>query len=554
MGTNVVEAVVEVLERYELAEDARVSVPHHPGRRELSVFGLSQAPTAPAEGALREIERLDVVGSVSSGKRERIGIRLSDPCVIERGELLEAGAREPMRTDDLLGRRPVVVDFCDPNATKALHVGHLRNIAIGNVVAAILRDGGAQVVTQSQVGDVGRSVGEAMAGYRHFEGDADPRRRGQKSDHFVGSCYSRYVRSIEEDGGAPATVASDPALSREDEERTDLASELIERWQGGDPEAVQLWRKIRGWSIEGHEETLARLGVRLDRMLLESEYLGDIEAAGDRLVALGMAERAPSGAVLYPTGDPSYPYLVLQRPDGNSTQYLRYLGLWDATRSLMGTGDSVQVMGDEWLSLAKANDTLLGSLAGDGRTHPTSCLVHGMVTDGDKPVKSSLSEPWLADDLLDEIASSPEMEALSGDEPELVQQRTAAAALGMFIADPPNKRLAISRESLFNPGANPGWAMVCASKQAWASEYDGDPDPSTKDRDYRFLIAQSQVHRQLMRRSVEELNPIHVARFHWHLSQWFLRTPCTPRLARAMRTVSSVGFSSLGLGAVDDGG
>jgi arginyl-tRNA synthetase len=545
---NVLDAVVAVLERHELAGEARVSVPHHPGRRELSVFGLSQAPPAPASGALRDIERLEAVGAVSVGKRERVGIRLSESCVIELGEMLESGSGNAMRTGDLLGGRPVVVDFCDPNATKALHVGHLRNIAIGNAVASILRAGGADVVTQSQVGDVGRSVGEAMAGYERFGGGVGPVERGLKSDHFVGSCYSGYVRATE-DVAPPGTLASDPALSREDEERDDLASELIERWRRGDPEAVALWRKIRGWAIEGHEETLARLNIRIDRMLFESEHLAEIEAAGDRLVELGAAEATASGAVLYPTGDPSYPQLVLRRPDGHTTQYLRYLGLWAATRSLMGTGDSVQVMGDEWLSLAKANDTLLGALAGSEAVHPTDCLVHGMVTAGDEVIKSSLTEPWLVDDLLEEIAADPRIEALHEGDPELARRLTATTALGMFIADPPAKRLAVSREALFDPGANPGWAMICASARAWDDRYDGQPDPSTSDRDYRFLIAQSQVHRQLMRRSAAELNPIHLARFHFHLSQWFLRAPCTPRLARAMRTVCSAGFSSLGLAA-----
>jgi arginyl-tRNA synthetase len=549
---NVLDAVVAVLERHELAEDTRVSVPHHPGRRELSLFGLSQAPPELATDALREIGELDAIGNVSVGKRERIGIRLSDRCVVDIGEMLESGDDEAVWTRDLIDDRQVVVNFCDPNATKALHVGHLRNIGLGNAIAAIFRASGATVVTQSQVGDVGRSVGEAMAGYERFGGGEGPLERGQKSDHFVGSCYSSYVRATADAASQPEGLASDPALSREDEERDDLASELIERWQRGDPDAVALWRRVRDWAIEGHEATLARLAVPLDRMLFESDFLAEIEAAGDRLVEAGVAEVTPSGAVLFSTGDPSYPQLVLRRPDGHSTQYLRYLGLWNATRSMLSPGDSIQVLGDEWLSLAKSNDTLLGRLAAGDDIHPTDCMVHGMVTVDDQAIKSSLASPWLADDLLDEIAAHPEIHRAADGDPQLVQRLSAATALGMFIADPPGKSLSISKEALFNPNANPGWAVISAMLRAWDDQYDGQPDPSVSDRDYRFLIAQSQVHRQLIRRSGEELNPVHVARFHGHLSQWFLRTPCTPRLARAMRTVSSAGISSLGLPALHD--
>jgi arginyl-tRNA synthetase len=527
-----------------------MSVPHHPGRRELSLFGLSQAPARDADSALREITELEVVGTVSVGKRERVGVRLSDQCICDFGEMLESGDSGPIWAADLFPERRVVVDFCDPNATKALHIGHLRNIALGNAAAATFRAGGATVLTQSQVGDVGRSVGEAMAGYVQYDKGESLIERPQKSDHFVGSCYSSYVRLLGETDATPKGLASDPALSREDQDRDDLASALIEHWHGGDAEAVALWRKIRDWAVEGHQETLERLDVSVDRTLFESDFLAEIEAVGDQLVEAGVAEVTTSGAVLYLTGDPSYPQLVLRRPDGHSTQYLRYLGLWEATRPTLGSDDSIQVLGDEWLSLANSNDTLLGQLAGDEEIHPKSCLVHGMVTQEDNQViKSSLTAPWLIDELLDEIVAHPEIDRASAGDSGLAERLGASIALGMFIADPPSKRVAISRERLFDPSANPGWAVISAMLRAWDDRYDGVPDPSVSDRDYRFLVAQSQVHRQLIRRSCEEINPVHVARFLGHLCQWFLRAPCTPRLARAMRTVLAGGMASLGLPA-----
>jgi arginyl-tRNA synthetase len=524
-----------------------MSVPHHPGRRELSLFGLSQAPTDSADDALREIGELDAIGSVSIGKRERVGIRLSDECISDLGEMLEAGDEEGMWAGGLVDDTQVVVDFCDPNATKALHVGHLRNIALGNAIAALFKAAGAAVTTQSQVGDVGRSVGEAMAGYEQYGEDESPFDRNQKTDHFVGSCYAEYVTEAVRTGAVADGLASDPALSREDELHDDLASDLIERWRSGDPNAVALWKRIRDWAVAGHEETLARLNVHMERMLFESDFLSDIDSAGDRLVETGLAEQTEGGAVLYFTGDSSYPQLVLRRPDGHSTQYLRYLGLWNATRSMLASGDSIQVLGDEWLSLANANDTLLGNLAPDEKVHPTQCLVHGMIAIEDQVVKSSLSAPWLIDDLLDEISEQVEIEFDAQEDAGLIEKLSGTVALGMFIGDPPEKRLSISKRALFDPSANPGWAIASAIVRAWDEENDGPPDPSVSDRDYRFLVAQSQVHRQLVRRSCQEVNPVHVARFLIHLCRWFLSAPCTPRLARAMRTVLASGLVSLGL-------
>ncbi len=543
---NVLDAVQAVLDGHGL-DSARVSVPHHPGRRDLSLFGLARDSPDAVQSALRQLQALDSIESVAAGKREKVGVRLSNRCVTGLGERLESGDLDVAWTEDLLAGREFVVNFCDPNATKALHIGHLRNVAIGNAIAAILRSCGAHVTTQSQVGDVGRSVGEAMAGYeQHGAGDSSPR-PGEKGDQFVGSCYSDYVKRVEQEGKAPTGLASDPALSREDEERDDLASDLMERWREGDPETLEAWRKIRGWVVEGHEQTLGRLSVSMDRLLFESEFLAEIDAVGDRLVETEVATVTPSGAALYSTGDPSYPQLVLRRPDGHSTQYLRYLGLWNAIRPSIGQRQSIQVMGDEWLSLAKSTDLLLGCLAEGGEIHPSKCLVHGMVAVENQVVKSSLAAPWLADELLDEIAAHPEVERVSEGDRQLAERISAITVLGMFIADSPEKRLSVSREALFSPGSNPGWALALGAHAAWDSRFDGSPDPNPSDRDYRFLVAQSQVHRRLMQRSAAELNPVHLARFHAHLCQWFLRADRTPRLARGMRTLTASGLASLGM-------
>ncbi len=98
-----------------------------------------------------------------------------------------------MDAHDLLGGAEVLVNFCDANPTKALHVGHLRNIALGQALAGVLAAAGARVTRQSQVSDYCRSMGEALAGYGELPAHLTPRATGVKSDHFVGDCYLRYA-------------------------------------------------------------------------------------------------------------------------------------------------------------------------------------------------------------------------------------------------------------------------------------------------------------------------------------------------------------------------
>jgi hypothetical protein len=545
---NVLDELEEILAEHRLDGTVGVTVPHHPSSHELNLVGPgSWSAEGSGRAALAEIESLDAIGRAAPGKRGRVGLKLADSWIAEKGKLLEAGSALPLATSDLARDRRFAVDFCDPNATKALHVGHLRNLALGNSLAGLMRACGADVVTQSQIGDVGRSVAETMAGYTMFADGQTPEDRGQKSDHFVGECYSRFVQHVSESGALPQGPASDPALSREEMEWDDLAAELQERWRSGDPDVHALWQRIRDWAMQGHDRTFARLGVSLDRPLFESDFLEETEDLAERLVQAGIAERTRSNATLYATGDDSYPFLVLQRPDGHSTQHLRYIALWHATGELLGSATSLEVMGDEWLPLAKYGDEILRRLDPDETTHPTVCVLHGMVDSEEGVVKSSSGESWLIDSLLDELTEDPKVRELAAGDAGQAERLAAIAMLGACLNRAAPKRMLLSRGSLLEVEANPGWALASGAVGAWDPRHDGAPDPPVEDRDYRFLLVQSQVHRRLARRALKDLDVLALVRYHAHLSRWFLSARQTPSLARAMRTLASTALSSLGM-------
>jgi arginyl-tRNA synthetase len=541
--TNAIDAIHEVLRANRL-QDARVTAPHGPARRDLNLFGIAGPAARPVLG---EIADLDQIGQVSGGTSARIGLRLADSFVVEIGEALERGAPGALGSTDIASDKRLVVDYCDPNATKALHVGHLRNISLGNAIANLGRACGSAVTTQSQVGDIGRSIGEAMAGYMLYGDDQDPATQGEKGDRFVGRYYTEFVRSIAESDPLPQGRASDVALAREDMDREDLASELVDRLRDREPVAVSLWQKIRGWAIEGQEQTLTRLGANPERFLFESDFLQEIESTARRLVDAGVAEEAPNGAILHRTGEPNYPILVLRRPDGHSTQHLRYVALWTATQDLLDGHRSLEVMGDEWHPLAVFGERMMASLSSAAGVHPTECILHGMVATGGDVVKSSAREPLLIDDLLDDLRRDPRvLEAAAGD-PATAERLAVTACLGFFLSAETVERVSITPDLLPREDANAGWAMARAALLAWNDEYDGEPDPAPEERSYRFVTAQSQIHRQLVRLAFEEVRPAALMRFHSHLSRWFLDAPTTPRLARAMRTITSAGAAALGL-------
>jgi arginyl-tRNA synthetase len=224
--------------------------------------------------ALAQIEREPWVDAVVRDG-DAVRLRIADDWIEMAGAALEAGGSSEAPLSDLAQGQRFSVQFWDANATKALHVGHLRNLAIGNALAAALAQAGAQVERRSRISDMGRAMGEAIAGVmqsgRHAQGWSDG---DEKSDHFVGMCYAEYVAT----GGLLAAGEPEQAedsLSREVHVQNDAADEVIKRVLSGEREAVELWYKTRAWVIAGQRKTLARLGIAFDRVFFESDYLAE---------------------------------------------------------------------------------------------------------------------------------------------------------------------------------------------------------------------------------------------------------------------------------------
>lgn len=549
---NALDALDAHLHEHGVADDVTLLVPTaRPHAADVLLVGR-RTGWEEGDGARAALSALEAGGELAfSGRDEQknqLHLRLADAWLAELGAALEAGDETALATDDVAAGKRYVVDFCDPNASKALHVGHLRHIALGHALAGLASHCGARGERTSQIGDYGRSMGEAMAGYQLFGDGQTPESLGRKGDHFVGDLYAQYVRHMSAQEADEDVEGGDPALSREDRARDDLAEQLLRRWLAGEPEASALWRRIRDWALDGQNATLARLGVRFDRYIYESELKDEIAAFSEEAVARGIAERTPEGAILFRTGVEEYPVLLLNRTDGFPTQHQRYFVMWlDSIPELEGA-ISYALMGDEWLPLSVHGAEIFRRFETERTVHPTVCVVHGMVTMEGGALSSSQGGTWLIDRLLDELDADPDLvELVARNERAEADRLAVVTALGLCLSRRKRKTMAFSRDLLFHTDANPGWAMAQAWVKAWDPANDGPPDPAPDERDYRFLLVQSQLHRRFAARSLEAIDPFDLIRFHGHLSQWFLAAEASPRVARAMRTVLARGLDALAL-------
>ena len=517
---------------------------------------VSSAPGAHEQPALqRAIERIEAqpfTDSVSH-QGDTLRLRLADSWVADVGSELQAGGAAEATLADLAHGQRFSVQFWDANATKALHIGHLRNLAIGNALAGALQQAGSHVERRSRISDMGRAMGEAMAGVLHSDRHAQGISNiDSKSDHFVGICYADYVAAANSGSALdPGELEhAEDSLSRELIVQHDEADELIKRVLAGDPDALALWYKTRAWVISGQRRTLGRLGIPFDRVLFESDFLAETNALAQRGLESGVLRRRDDGVVVYDSGVQELAEVPLVRADGESTQHLRSLTYALHAPDLDGLV-SLQVTGSEWLSHLTSIRKLAAALRPDlnGGFHPSSSIFHGMVSIDERALHSSAGA-LLIDDLLDwinaQIAANPSYLDVRSRHPR-PERIASQLALAYFLHDQVASDIDFDPANLLSTEDSLGWDLVRA--RAHSASHLPTPVVPLQDPDYRYAVVQSELYRRYLRLAVERRDVWPLAHYLKRLARWYLERPRSEHVESVVHTLLDRSARGLGLEA-----
>lgn len=502
---------------------------------------------SPAGREVQEFLKSDPAVADLKQKGTTITLRFSDDFVEETGRRLECGDIATLDASNAISGKKYAVGFAGPNTSKALHIGHLRNITIGSALAGTLAAAGADVVRQSLVGDIGRNICEAMAGLRTLYPDGIPADR--KPDHLIGECYARYVQ--ESSAGISADDAgADPAM-RECRVADDLADEYMRGWLAGDTEARELWRHTRDLVLEGHRQTLERFGISIDRHDYESGSMDDVPALIDHGVRAGILRREDDGTVVYESGREEFEKMVLVRNDGFPTEHARLLGVyyrmfaeWRESRHY------IDLSGTEWQPASVLHTELLHRLRPELIFDTHILLFHGMVTLRNAKMSSSEGGAPLIDDLLDQLSAVESVRDLAGTTSGTVAAGDIANILvkSFFLCRPHMKPMEFSWDLLLQAD-NPGWAIA----HAWCDVNIPDHHAGTFDADaYRLAVIRSQDFYRNVVSAAATLSLANLASFLLHFCEDYLASPSDPRLRGVVRTVLGQGLASLEMVSIDN--
>lgn len=350
--------------------------------------------------------------------------------------LAEAGTAPWGSTSSQAGRK-VMVEFSSPNTNKPLHLGHLRNNVLGESLSRVLAAAGAEVRKINHVNDRGVHICKSMLAYMRLGGGRSPEDEGLKSDHFVGKYYVLFNE----------LKAKDPKVEEE-------AQELLQKWESGDPETRELWKKMNGWAVGGIKATYARTGISFDLFDFESETyeLGRDEVL--RGLAAGVFYKEEDGSVWVNLEDIGLDRKVLLRKDGTSLYITQDIGTAISRHESWPYDRLVYVVGNEQQYHFKVLFEVLRRL-GFGWASDLHHLSYGMVNLPSGRMKTREGTVVDADDLVDELSglAAKEIEAKGregavGDAAQ-VGERIALGALHYYLL-----QTAPTKDMLYDPEAS----------------------------------------------------------------------------------------------------
>jgi len=511
-----------------------------------------------SEEAKAALDRIEAEPWVATIDRDDVQpkLKLSEEWIEARGEAIRSGEQGEAELAEMAAENRYAVYFWGANTTKALHIGHLRNLAVGAAIAGALKQAGARVENRSLICDVGRSMGEAMAGVATRAGEDSGPDADEKSDHFVGFCYADYVTASRNGGGGDD--GAEDSVARESTQYNDKADEMMMRVLDGDQKALELWSKTRSWVISGQRKTLARLGITFDKVIFESDFLPEVaEYMNQGLAAGTLTKRWGDDMVMYETEREELEEMPLVRSDGLPTQHMRALAYWAAADELDDV-ISMQVCGNEWVAHVTCRRKLIdemglsngnGSGSAKGGGPPTHDIFHGMVARENESISSSKKGALLIDELVewleDELKQNPELaeEMARHPHPESVP---AQVALGYFLLQPTTKQVRFGKEKLLVEGKGSlGWDLARAQAHHASSTIEGERP--AEDPDYRFAVVQSEHYRVHLRSAVEEFDVAPLSKYLSHFARWYREDERAPEVEAVVQPVLEQGLRGLGL-------
>ena len=159
-----------------------------------------------------------------------------------------------------------IIEFSQPNTHKELHVGHMRNLCLGDAIIKLHRYCDYPTISTTFPGDVGTHVAKCLWYYTKHNKETPPENR---KGAWLGTLYTKGNNLLEDQKGT----------EKEEENRKELTA-ILKQLEAKSGSYYDMWIETRQWSIELMNEVYSWANVNFDSWYWES----DVDSSSVELV------------------------------------------------------------------------------------------------------------------------------------------------------------------------------------------------------------------------------------------------------------------------------
>src|SRR5690606_804114 len=426
----------------------------------------------------------------------------------------------------------IMVEYSSPNTNKPLHLGHVRNNLLGYSVSEILKASGKKVYKTQIINDRGIHICKSMLAWKRFGNGETPESTGLKGDKLVGNYYVKFdqeykkeINNLIQEGKPEEDAKKNAPILLE-------AQQMLQKWEAGDKDVVELWKKMNGWVYGGFTETYKNLGVDFDTLYYESDtYLLGKEFVAEGLKS-GVFIQEEDGSVWCDLTEDGLDKKIVQRSDGTAVYMTQDIGTAiQRIKDFPDVGGMVYTVGNEQDYHFQVLFLILKKLGFEWAKNLYH-LSYGMVDLPSGKMKSREGTVVDADDLINEMAStakeiSEELGKLDGytkEEKEALYKTIGLGALKYYIlkVDPKKRILFDPKESIdFQGNTGPFIQYTYARIQAILRKADFDysikMEPKLLHTKEKELLKQLELFPEIIQSAASQHSPALVANYTYEL-------------------------------------
>jgi arginyl-tRNA synthetase len=436
----------------------------------------------------------------------------------------------------------VMVEYSSPNTNKPLHLGHLRNNFLGFSVSNILSAYGYEVIKTNLVNDRGIHICKSMVAYQKLGNEETPEMAGMKGDHLVGKYYVLFDQEYKKQIAELIAAGKTEEEAKKEAPWMKEAQDLLVKWEQGDEETVNLWKKLNNWVYDGFNKTYKKMRVSFDQYYYES----DTYLLGKDIVTEGLEKKVffkkENGSVWADLSDQGLDEKLVLRADGTSVYMTQDMGTADLKFKDHGIDKSVYVVGNEqdyhFEVLFKIMQLLERPYANN-----LHHLSYGMVDLPSGKMKSREGTVVDADDLIQEMVDTArthtqelgKIEGFSQDEAENLYEMLGLGAIKYFLlkVDPKKRMLFNPQESIEFQGNTGPFIQYTHARIAAILRKADQIDLDYHSNNFESLASLEAVEKQLVYMlsdyskkialAAEELSPAVIAQYLFDLAKEYNR-------------------------------